>query len=266
MSEPRGVIIAALGVFLAVGGVTLGLSMALFPHKVAQAASSGPPPAQAALAQERDLAELYATMKDAFPADYALLQRQTDPLLALGDIRGAAWTALRITAGVIEREGPGAIEHADSDKLSAFMLRAAELLHIVQGKSPAVCARIAMGSLDKDGVGPLLADPAVLNAAARAQTATLTAIHGGKTRPRNYRAPASDEIEMLGRAVMQQGLPKGDGNIFHTRDFAALGDEKRCALVLKSYRAVLGTPEPARSRFISQAAAAATTRIKKLRL
>jgi hypothetical protein len=263
MSEPRGMLVAAVGVFVLVGGAAMGLSTVLFPHKAAVAAPTGPSPAEIALGKQADLAELYATMKDTFPKDYAALQQQTDALLANGDIQGAAWTAFRISAALTERDAPGAIEHADSDKLSEFMLRNAELLHVVQTKSPAICAKIAMGSLNKEGVGPLLADPAVMNAAARAQTATLVAIHGGQTRPKNYRAPANDELEMLGRAVMQQGLPKGDANVFHARDFGSLSPEKQCALVLKSFRAVLGTPEPARSRFISQAASTATSKAKK---
>jgi len=263
MSEPRGMLIAAAGVFLAVGGVAFAASAMLFPHKAAVAAQSGPSPSEIALGKNPELAALYATVKDSFPQDYALLMQQTDAQLANNDIPGATWTALRVGAMVTEREAPGVIEHADSDKLSDFMLRNAELLHIMLKKSPAVCAKIAMGSLDKEGLQPLLADPTVLVAATRATNATLVAVYGGKTRPKNYRAPANDELEMLGRAVMQQGLPKADADVFHARNFGALSAEKQCGLILKSFRAVLGTPEPARSRFISQAAATATAKAKK---
>jgi hypothetical protein len=263
MAEPKGMLIAAVGVFLVVGGAAFGASAVLFPHKAAVAATVGPSPAEITLGKNPELAELYATMKDSFPQDYAVLMEQTDAQLAHEDIAGATWAALRVGAMVTEREAPGVIEHADSDKLSDFMLRNAELLHVMQTKSPAVCAKIAMGSLNKDGMQPLLADPAVLTAATRATTATLVAIYGGKTRPKNYRPPANDELEMLGRGVMQQGLTKGDATVFHARDFSALTPEKQCALVLKSFRAVLGAPEPARSRFISQAAATATAKAKK---
>jgi hypothetical protein len=262
-SEPRGMLVAAVGMFLLVGGVAMGVSTVLFPHKAAVAAVVGPTPAQIALGQQPDLAELFAAVKEDFPGDYPVLQQQTDAQLAHGDVPGATWTAMRITSAITERDAPGVIEHADSEKLGDFMLRSAELLHVLQSKSPEACGKLAMGARNQEAVAPLLTDPAVLKAAIHAEIAKLAAIKGGQTRPKKYRAPANDELEMLGRAVMQQGMTRGDVGVFQAHDFASLQPEKRCTLVLKSFRAALGLPEPARSRFISQAAAVATAKFKK---
>lgn len=261
LSDPKMMVMAVAGVMVLAGGGAFAVS-GLFAPKTAAAATSGPPPAEVALSRNAELATVFQVVKEKFPADYPELQKRTTDLLARNDIPGAAWATFRLTDAITERDAPGNLERAESAKLGEFMRRAVEFLLAVQAKSPDLCAKVALGQMNDEGLRTLLSDAGVLNAAAREETATLIAIDNGRTRPQRYPAPARDELEMMGRAVVQQGLKIGDAMSYRSAGLNGMTPKKRCALLVKSFRAIRGLPEPARSRFIAQAAASATVKVQ----
>lgn len=254
----RSMLLAIVAVMVAAGLAAFGVT-AMFPQKAASAsAPKGPPPAETELARHRELALVFRAVQEKFPNDYAELKRKTFGHLASGNVAEAGWQTLRLGSKILERDAPNTVEHADSAKLGEFMRRNVEFMIALQKKSPMLCAKAGLGSLDDERVKPLLADEAVLSAASRALIASFNAIEGGRRQPVKYAPPTPEQQAMLGRAVVQQGFNLSDAMTYKSGGMGRLPVERQCDLMVKGFRALLSTPEPARSRFIAQAAATAT--------